>query len=146
MGLWGLLGRPGGVLGVLGRVWGFLYADDLVLAADSTSDLQAALDAASRWADRWRLSFGVGPSKSAVLPIRPHGARASRQRYAFHLGAEALPVVTEYRYLGVWFGRGGVGREHARILHTRGLSCCGSSAAWAAAACGSSASSATSGR
>ena len=44
-----------------------LYADDLVLIAESVADMQLALDIVTRWARTWRLSFGHGPEKSAIM-------------------------------------------------------------------------------
>ena len=40
-----------------------LHADDLVLAAECESDLQAALDAVAAWGFKFRFTFGVGPTK-----------------------------------------------------------------------------------
>ena len=48
-----------------------LYADDLVLVADSPLDLQTALNAAHRWECRFRFRFGVGPTKSAMMVFGP---------------------------------------------------------------------------
>ena len=48
-----------------------LYADDLVLVADSPLDLQTALNAVHRWECRFRFKFGVGPTKSAVMVFGP---------------------------------------------------------------------------
>ena len=69
---------------------GQLYADDLVIVADSAADLQTGLDAVSAWG--FRFTFGVGPSKSAAMIFGPQSVT---------LGGVALPVVSEYKYLGV---------------------------------------------
>ena len=42
------------------RFAGQLYADDLVIVADSAADLQTSLDAVSAWGFRYRFTFGVG--------------------------------------------------------------------------------------
>ena len=46
------------------RVGGLLFADDIVLIADSASDLHAALRVMDEHAERWRYKFNV--AKCAV--------------------------------------------------------------------------------
>ena len=53
------------------RVPGQLYVDDLELSAQCEFDLQVALDAVARWGRQWRFSFGIGPTKSAVMVVWP---------------------------------------------------------------------------
>ena len=79
------------------RFAGQLYADDLVVVADSAADLQTGLDAVSAWRFRYRFTFGVGPSKSAAMIFGP---RRSLPACNVTLGGIA-PVVSEYKYLGV---------------------------------------------
>ena len=43
------------------------YADDLILLAESASELQRALDIAYQWSCEMRLTWNVGPNKSAVM-------------------------------------------------------------------------------
>ena len=80
------------------RFTGQLYADDLVIVADSAADLQTGLDAVSAWGFRYRFTFGVGPSKSAAMLFGP---RRNLPACNVTLVGVALPVVTEYKYLGV---------------------------------------------
>ena len=80
------------------RVTLLLYADDLVVLADSESGLQRALDAIGAWGARWRFSFGIGPDKTAVLAV---GCRSRDFRFVFQ--GSVVPVVPEYRYLDVIF-------------------------------------------
>ena len=75
-----------------------LYADDLVILADSQAHLQRALDVVHEWGLRWRFSFGVGPTKSAVMVFGPLRGRPD---CSVHLGGVSLPLVPQYRYLGV---------------------------------------------
>ena len=77
-----------------------LYADDLVILAESEGDLQPALDAVSRWGLQWRFSFGIGLEKSAAMVFGPN-----RQRPACSvtLSGSVLPVVQSYRHLDVLF-------------------------------------------
>ncbi|CAE8583262.1 unnamed protein product [Polarella glacialis] len=48
------------------RVSALLYADDIVLLAETAQELQNGLDAIAAWARRWRFIFSPGPEKSAV--------------------------------------------------------------------------------
>ena len=77
---------------------GQLYADDLELAAESQHDLQVALDAVSDWGRKWRFTFGIGPTKSAVMVFGP---RRTVPPCSALLAGSLLPVVSEYPYLGV---------------------------------------------
>ena len=79
------------------RFAGQLYADDLVVVADSAADLQTGLDAVSTWGFRHRFTFGVGPSKSATMIFGP---RRNLSACNVTLGGIALPV-SEYKCLGV---------------------------------------------
>ena len=80
------------------RFTGQLYADDLVVVAYSAADLQTGLDAVSALGFRYRFTFGVVPSKSAAMIFGP---RRNLPACNVTLGGIALPVVSEYKYLGV---------------------------------------------
>ena len=80
------------------RFAGQLYAEDLVVVADSAADLQTGLDAVSAWRFRYRFTFGVGPSKSAAMIFGP---RRNLPACNLTLRGVALPVVSEFKYLGV---------------------------------------------
>ena len=74
-----------------------LYADDLVLLATSQAHLQHVF-VVHAWGLRWRFSFGIGSTKSAVMVFGPlHG----RPDCSVHLGSVSLPLLPQYRYLGV---------------------------------------------
>ena len=75
-----------------------LYADDLVLTADSISAMEAGLTVVSEWAARWRLTFGRGKDKSAAMIFPgPIGEGNS----LFSLMGERLPWTNSYTYLGI---------------------------------------------
>ena len=75
-----------------------LYADDLVVTAECQHDLQVSLDAVSAWGHQWRFSFGIGPTKSAVMVF---GSRRSVPPCSAFLRGQELPLVSEYPYLCV---------------------------------------------
>ena len=60
---------PGVQFGVSHRFTDQLYADDLV--TECKHDVQVALDVVSAWWHQWRFSFGIGPTKSAVVVFDP---------------------------------------------------------------------------
>ena len=66
-----------------------LCADDLVVLTASQVDLPGV---------RWRFSFGVGPTKSATMVFGP---LRDRPDCCVHLGGIPLPLVQQYRYLGI---------------------------------------------
>ena len=99
------------------RVPGQLYADDLELSAECEFDLQVALDAVARWGWQWRFSFGIGPTKSAVVVFGP---RRSVPPCSVQLGGDPLPTVMGYLYLGVILTPTLSWAAHARHLVTRG--------------------------
>ena len=103
------------------------YADDVVLLSESQIDLQAGLDACHAWGIRWRFIFGVGPTKSAAMVFGP--AR-SRPDCRVHLGGVPLPVVTQYRYLGVVLTPELSWRAHDAHVFSRGDRLFHQSSAW----------------
>ena len=94
-----------------------LYADDVVLPADSVLDLQTALDAVSEWGRKWRFTFGISPTKSAVMIFGP---RSRVPSCAVTLAGSLLPVVNEYTYLGVVLTPSLTWLPHVRHLISRG--------------------------
>ena len=122
-----LLARaPGGQLHAAALLGSLLYVDDIALIASSAASLQGALDITATWAARWRLAFGRGPSKSAVMRLTRGRQSATTPLL---LGGEAMPWVDEYVHLGVRVDRGLNLRAHVRErgLKAQGafFACCG---------------------
>ena len=84
-----------------------LYADDIVLMADSADKLQEMIDEVDKFCSEWRLSLNTGKSK--VIVVAPSGTKNGgteetgddEPRYIFR--GEPLEIVTECKYLGVIF-------------------------------------------
>ena len=91
-----------------------LLADDLVLVAECESDLQAAVAA---WGFKFRFTFGIGPTKSAVMVFRP---RRNLPTCSVTLGGVELPVVSMYKCLGVVLTPTLHWTQHAQHLVQRG--------------------------
>ena len=76
-----------------------LFADDIVLIADSVFELQNKLDILYEVAVK--LGLVVNMDKSKVVVFRKGGHLAGHDRW--HIGNTILEVVSEYSYLGLIF-------------------------------------------
>ena len=74
-----------------------LYADDMVLLAESENDLQALLDILYQWCMKWRLNVNI--AKTQVVHFRPSRKRCTS--VVFRYGEESLLIAPCYKYLGV---------------------------------------------
>ena len=72
-----------------------LFADDVILIADSKRDLQKLLDVVYEYSQKWRFKWNC--SKSKVMRF---GSRKARKQHYF-LGFQELEVVKSLKYLGV---------------------------------------------
>lgn len=83
-----------------------LFADDIVILANSASELQAMLDISTAYAAEWRFKFstGMNQDKSAVM-VFGSGKTAAQLTTegirCFFLGGDRIPLVDHYKYLGV---------------------------------------------
>ena len=77
-----------------------LFADDCVLVSPTVESLKCSLAEAQQWANDWGLQFNV--SKCGAMGFGP-GAQShlSRSSACLMLGANQVPVVDSYTYLGV---------------------------------------------
>ncbi|MCO5550338.1 hypothetical protein L7F22_003822 [Adiantum nelumboides] len=83
--------------GLTQKIQGLLFADDLVLLADSPLELQNALDRLSTWAHSWGMKFGISKCQATVF----FGDLADlKKNGSFTLGGERVEVTDKYRYLG----------------------------------------------
>ncbi len=76
-----------------------LYADDMVLFANSEHELQTSLNLLSQWCYKWRIKINDG--KSQVVHFRK--SNLSQTEFNFKLGDVQLEKVKQYKYLGVIF-------------------------------------------
>jgi Reverse transcriptase (RNA-dependent DNA polymerase) len=90
------------------RVSILLYADDIVLIADSPEQLQQMLDHTSRYARQWQFRFNTKPGKSDVV-VCGTPQQCSAPLPEFRLGEGVLRVSLQYKYLGVEMGK--IGRD-----------------------------------
>ncbi|KAI5065330.1 hypothetical protein GOP47_0020025 [Adiantum capillus-veneris] len=85
---WGL-----GVPNLLKRIKGLLFADDVVLLADSPESLQTSLDKVSEWAKTWGMTFGIDKCMVTVF----HGDLQDLSMRIFILGGEMVAVGETYK-------------------------------------------------
>lgn len=74
-----------------------IYADDIVLMAETEEQLQTLLDALHAWCSACRMSVNL--EKSNILHFRPPSVEVSRHTFLF--GKDNLTTASEYRYLGL---------------------------------------------
>jgi hypothetical protein len=80
--------------------------------------LQLALDNASLWAHRWKVTFSI--DKSNVVVFRPSRRAADMTaRCPYALGPHALSYVNEYRYMGLIFSSTCRWSSHVAALKKR---------------------------
>ena len=85
-----------------------LYADDIMLLVGNENDKQHVLDVHCTWCEKWRIIVNI--SKFNVMHFR----RGHLPRSAFY--NQPLPIVEQYRYLGVIFHEKMKFREAAETL------------------------------
>lgn len=76
-----------------------MYADDIVLMADSEEKLQTMLDTIHNWCKRWRVL--INTDKSKCMHFRK--GRTERSNFKFMIGNNELETVSLYKYLGIIF-------------------------------------------
>jgi hypothetical protein len=80
-------------------VHSLLYADDVVLMAESPEDLQVLIDVVDSFCRKWRMDINLKKSEAMVANENPAGA----PDYAWYCRGKKLKVVLQYKYLGIWF-------------------------------------------
>ncbi len=74
-----------------------LYADGIVLRSDTEEGLQKRLDKVYQWSLKWKIKFNA--KRSNILHLRLN--LITRTYFNFKLANMVLPIVTQYKYLGV---------------------------------------------
>ena len=81
------------------EVFLLLYADDIVLVADTVLELQRKIRVLEKFCDKWGMEVNL--TKTQVIVFR-NGGKTSKSETFFYL-AKKVKVVTYYRYLGLIF-------------------------------------------
>jgi len=83
------------------QVCGLWYADDIALLARSCDELRDMLKCVDEYCCKWRCSANA--KKSGVMIIRPPGYVPDEEVGEFFLNGDKVPIVSKYKYLGIWF-------------------------------------------
>ena len=78
---------------------GLLYADDVILIADSPEDLQAMIDTVDDFNKKWQLTLNLGKSKVMVVSA----ANQTAGDVPLFYRRSRIEVVDSYKYLGIYF-------------------------------------------
>ena len=78
-----------------------MYADDTVILSETSEGLQTALNFYSEYCNVWKLKINVSKTKVVVF------AKGRPGNFSFFLNGDDIEVVGEYKFLGVFFSRGG---------------------------------------
>lgn len=96
-----------------------LYADDVVLFAESVDDMQILLDTVTVFLDERRLKVGIrGVDKSAVMFYGPNFFHSIEKGRSLSVCDVHLPVTDWYRYLGVIIENDGRLSRHFSALRS----------------------------
>ena len=74
-----------------------LYADDTVILAESSDDLQIGLDMYSSYCRQWKLKINYDTTKIMVF------ARGRTANFIFTINGIQLEVISDFKYLGILF-------------------------------------------
>jgi hypothetical protein len=76
-----------------------MFADDIVLIAESAADLQRLLDILADFCTHHKMCVNFGKTK--VVVYHATYQKAKDRKHAYHIGGRLLEVASEYKYLGL---------------------------------------------
>ena len=80
-----------------------LYADDIILLAQTEGNLQIMLNGLNDWCNKWKLRVNL--KKSNIIHFRKK--KMPKTQYKFQFNNEEMLKVNEYKYLGLIFNEFG---------------------------------------
>ena len=80
------------------RLYVLLYADDMIILAETAEDPQQALNGLNSYCQKWYLKTNISKTK-----IKIFSKEKVRKFTKFFLGAEEIEVKDDYIYIGVTF-------------------------------------------
>jgi hypothetical protein len=85
-----------------------LFADDIVMMAEDKDDLQKLVECLDKYSEKWR--FEVNAKKSAIMVV------GRKEEPRLEIGGNAIPVVDQYKYLGVVMNKNWNWKQHIQQL------------------------------
>ena len=84
------------------KIFMLLYADDIVIFANTQEELQNSLDLMLQYCTRWKLTINI--SKTKVMVFRKGGTLP--RNLGFYYNGVPLEIVKDFKYLGIVFTGG----------------------------------------
>ena len=94
-----------------------LYADDIILLANSAENLQNSLNVLADYCTRWKLT--VNTTKTKVMVFRKGGRLSNKLRFLYQ--NSDIEIVSKFKYLGIVFTSGGSFSEADKTLSGQSL-------------------------
>ena len=79
------------------------FADDIIATAENKNDLQKILEIVHTWCKDWRMTASANKKQSSKSAVMPVNAGPLFGQTLLKLGTRELPMVDNYKYLGVTF-------------------------------------------
>ena len=81
------------------KINALLYADDIVIIAESEQIMQELLDKVATWCTKWQLT--INQSKTKIMHFRK--TRTKQSTYKFRIGSTEIDYTKKYKYLSITF-------------------------------------------
>ena len=109
-------GAEGFDIGML-KLYLLLYADDIVIFAESRVGLQEGLDILAEYCKKWKLTVNIDKTKIMIFRKGDNLAR----NISFKYDGKNIEIVGKFVYLGITFTTGGSFNETHKTLSGQGL-------------------------
>ena len=84
------------------KLFTILYADDTIIMAESSTEMQAALNGMNHYCKLWKLKVNTSKTKVVIF-----GSKSNKNAEQFKLGDINIEIVNQYDYLGITFKHNG---------------------------------------
>ena len=74
-----------------------LYADDIVIFANTSEELQVSLNLLAEYCERWKLTINTSKTNLKVMVFRKGGIL--QRNLVFNYNGTPLEIVTSFKYL-----------------------------------------------
>jgi exonuclease III len=108
------------VPGLTEKIVGFMFADDVLALAEDIEGLRKQCECITSWCSTWGMRLNV--AKCGVMVLEGDNlAQESLRDAQLKIGNELIPIVTEYKYLGITItkGFGSIVEEDIKVFRDR---------------------------